>query len=214
MADRYKNLVIGSGGAAKFIAWTLASQGEPTIAVDRAGIELDSRGYIRVNDRLETSAPDVWAMGDCAGSPQFTHVSEDDFRIVRDNLAGGNRSTRDRIIPYCLFTDPELVHVGLNEAAAKSAGISYRILKLPMAAILRTRTHGDNRGMLKALIGDDDRILGFTALGVEASELMAGIHVAMLAGMPYQTFRQGVFAHPTTSEGLFSLFEATPVASA
>lgn len=179
--------------------------------VARGGVELDSHGYIHVNERLETTAPGVWAMGDCAGSPQFTHVSYDDFRVVRDNLAGGNRTTRDRIIPYCLFTDPELAHVGLTEMAARANNVSYRLLKLPMVAIMRTRTHGDIRGMIKALIGDDDCIIGFTALGVEASELMAAAHVAMVSRLPYQRFREGIYAHPTTAEGLTALFAMDPV---
>jgi pyruvate/2-oxoglutarate dehydrogenase complex dihydrolipoamide dehydrogenase (E3) component len=183
------------------------------LGVDKARIELDARGYVRVNERLECTAEGVWAMGECAGSPQFTHVSFDDFRIVRDNLAGGSRSTRDRIIPYTLFTDPELAHVGLTETAAKAQGLRYRVEKLPMASVLRTHTHGDTRGMIKALVGDDDHIVGFTALGVEASELMAAVQVAMVGKLPYTVFRTGIFAHPTTAEGLTALFAAAPSAS-
>ena len=108
--------------------------------VAQAGVELDSRGYIRVNDRLQTSAPDVWATGECAGSPQFTHVGEDDFRIVLDNLAGGSRTTRGRLIPYCLFTDPELAHVGMTESEARAKNVPYRIARMPMAMVLRTHT--------------------------------------------------------------------------
>src|SRR5258705_11784717 len=96
------------------------------IGLEEAGVRLNSRGYIRVNGRLETSAPDVWAMGECAGSPQFTHVSHDDFRIIRDNLAGGNRSTRDRLVPYCMFTDPPLARVGLSETEAQRQGVAGR----------------------------------------------------------------------------------------
>ena len=103
------------------------------IGLDTAGVQLDARGYIQVNDRLETSAPDVWAIGECAGSPQFTHVSEDDFRVIRDNLAGGNRTTRDRLIPFCLFTDPPLARVGLSEAEARRRGVAVRVAKLPMS---------------------------------------------------------------------------------
>ena len=113
------------------------------IGLDKAGVELDGRGFIRVNERLETSAPDVWALGDCAGSPLFTHISEDDFRIVRDNLAGGRRSTRDRFVPYCMFTDPPLAHVGLSERDAERQGVKTRVATLPMSAVLR-RT-GDRR---------------------------------------------------------------------
>src|SRR5262249_49069547 len=134
----------------------------------KAGVELDSRGYIRVNDRLQTSAPDVWATGECAGSPQFTHVGEDDCRIVLDNLAGGTRTTRGRLIPYCLFTDPELAHVGLTEGEARAQGISYRIARMPMAQVFRAITLSETRGFIKALIGTDDRIVGFTVFGAEA----------------------------------------------
>jgi pyruvate/2-oxoglutarate dehydrogenase complex dihydrolipoamide dehydrogenase (E3) component len=179
----------------------------------QAGIELDSRGYIRVNDRLQASAPDVWATGECAGSPQFTHVGEDDFRVVLDNLAGGKRTTRNRLIPYCLFTDPELAHVGLNESEAKAKKVSYRIATMPMAMVLRTRTLSETRGFMKALIGIDDRILGFTAFGAEASELMAVIQTAMLGGMPYTVLRDAIFTHPTAAEGLVGLFSPPPRAT-
>ena len=106
--------------------------------MEEVGVELDARGYIKVNDRLETTASNVWAMGDCAGSPQFTHVAYHDFRVVRDNLRGGNRSTKDRIVPFCMFTDPELARVGRNETEAKRDKIEYRVAKLPMANVLRT----------------------------------------------------------------------------
>ncbi|QEH39007.1 Mercuric reductase [Aquisphaera giovannonii] len=181
---------------------------------DRAGVELDARGYIRVNDRLQTSAPDVWATGECAGSPQFTHVGEDDFRVVLDNLAGGSRTTRGRLIPYCLFTDPELAHVGLNESEALAAGVSYRIARMPMAKVLRTYTLSQPRGFMKALIGADDRILGFTAFGAEASETMAVAQTAMLGGLPYTALRDAIFTHPTAAEGLLGLFADPPVAPA
>ena len=172
----------------------------------RAGVELDARGYIRVNDRLQTSAPDVWATGECAGSPQFTHVGEDDCRIVLDNLAGGSRTTRGRLIPYCLFTDPELAHVGLTESEARAKGVPYRIARMPMARCCGRITLSQTRGFMKALIGDDDRILGFTALGAEASELMAVAQTAMLGGMPYTVLRDAIFTHPTAAEGLLGLF--------
>src|SRR5260221_3123558 len=183
------------------------------IGLESAGVELDPRGYVKVNERLETSAPGVWAMGECAGSPQFTHVAYDDFRVVRDNLAGRPRTTRDRLVPYCMFIDPELGRVGLDQAAAKRSGIALRLARLPMESVLRARTHGDTRGMVKALIADDDRIIGFTALGVEASEIMATVQVAMIGGLPYTVFRTGIFAHPTTAEGLTALFAAVPSAS-
>jgi pyruvate/2-oxoglutarate dehydrogenase complex dihydrolipoamide dehydrogenase (E3) component len=171
-----------------------------------AGVELDARGYIRVNERLQTTAADVWAVGDCAGSPQFTHVGEDDFRVVLSNLDGGNRTTRDRLIPYCLFIDPELAHVGMSETEAKAKGMRYRLAKQPMAAVLRTRTLSETRGFAKALIGPEDRILGFTVFGAEASEMMAAVQVAMLGGLPYTALRDAIFTHPTAAEGLIGMF--------
>ena len=173
------------------------------IGLDKAGIELDARGFVRVNERLETTAPDVWAIGECAGSPQFTHVSEDDFRIIRDNLAGGKRSTRDRLIPYCMFTDPPLAHVGLSEAEAQRQGLDVRVAKLPMSGVLRAQTTGETQGFMKVLIaGRDDRILGFTMIGAEAGEVIATVQAAMLAELPYSRLRDAVLAHPTMAEGL------------
>src|SRR4030081_751485 len=173
------------------------------IGLEKAGVELDGRGYIRVNERLETTAPDVWAIGECAGSPQFTHVSVDDFRIVRDNLAGGRRSTRDRLVPRCLFTDPPLAHVGLNEREAERQGIAARVAKLPMSAVLRTEATDETQGLLKILVGeDDDRILGFTMLGSEAGEVMAAVQMAMLAKTTYPIVRDAVITHLTFAEGL------------
>jgi pyruvate/2-oxoglutarate dehydrogenase complex dihydrolipoamide dehydrogenase (E3) component len=182
--------------------------------VTRAGVELDGRGYVRVNDRLQTSAPDVWATGECAGSPQFTHVGEDDCRVVLDNLAGGTRTTRGRLIPYCLFTDPELAHVGMTESEARAQGVSYRIARMPMAMVLRAHTLSETRGFMKALIGADDRILGFTALGAEASELMAVAQTAMVGGIPYTVLGNAIWTHPTAAEGLLGLFANPPAAPA
>ncbi len=173
------------------------------IGADLAGVELDARGYVTVNERLETTAPRVWAMGDCAGSPQFTHVAFDDFRIVRDNLNGGSRTTRNRLVPFCMFTDPELARVGLNESEATARSIAYRTARLPMAAVLRTRTISEPRGFMKMLIDEgSDRILGFTVFGSEASELMATVQTAMLGNLPYTTLRDALFTHPTAAEGL------------
>jgi pyruvate/2-oxoglutarate dehydrogenase complex dihydrolipoamide dehydrogenase (E3) component len=168
------------------------------IGLDEAGIELDARGYIRVNERLETTAPNAWAIGECAGSPQFTHVFVDDFRIISDNLAGGKRSTRDRLVPYCMFTDPQLAHVGLSEREAKDQGITVRVTRLPMSTVLRTHTTGETQGFMKAPIGSDDRILGFTMIGSEAGEVMTAVQTAMLAGLPYPRLRDAVIAHLIT----------------
>jgi pyruvate/2-oxoglutarate dehydrogenase complex dihydrolipoamide dehydrogenase (E3) component len=142
-------------------------------------------------------------VGDCAGSPQFTHVAFDDFRVVRANLDGGSRTTRDRLVPYCMFTDPPLARVGLNEAEARSRGIDYRLAKMPMAAVLRTRTLSERRGFMKMLLDtSSDRVLGFTVLGTEASELMATVQTAMLGQLPFTLLRDGIFTHPTAAEGL------------
>jgi len=181
------------------------------IGLEAAGVELDARGYIKVNDRLETSAAGVWAMGDCAGSPQFTHVAFDDFRVILDNLNGGSRTTRDRLIPFCMFTDPELARVGLNESEAKRRGIAYRLAKMPMAAVLRAVALGETSGFVKMLIdAQSDRILGFTVLGVEGSEMMAAVQTAMVGGLPYTTLRDAIFTHPTTAEGLVFLLTSVP----
>ncbi|MEI9916353.1 MAG: FAD-dependent oxidoreductase [Methylovirgula sp.] len=180
------------------------------IGLEGAGVALDDRGYIRVNERLETSAPDVWAMGECAGSPQFTHVSVDDFRIVKDNLAGGARSTKNRLVPYCLFTDPPLAHVGLSERDAQRQGISVRVAKLPTQAVLRAHTTDEKLGFLKILIDDSDHIVGFTMIGAEAGEVMMAAQTAMLAGLPYPKLRDAVIAHLTMAEGLGPLLGNVP----
>jgi pyruvate/2-oxoglutarate dehydrogenase complex dihydrolipoamide dehydrogenase (E3) component len=185
------------------------------IGLEVAGVQLDQRGYVKVNDRLQTTAPNVWAIGECAGSPQFTHISFDDFRVIRDNLAGINRTTRDRMIPSCLFTDPQVAHVGLTETEARRQGIAVRVLKLPVAAVLRTRTIDENLGFMKALIETNgNRILGFTMIGPEAGEVMAAVQMAMLAGLPYTAVRDVILTHPTMAEGLNSLFSSVEEANA
>jgi len=181
------------------------------IGLDRAGVKVTDRGFVKVNDRLETTAVGVWAVGDCAGSPHFTHIAFDDFRIVRDNLAGRRHVTNGRQVPFCMFTDPELARIGLSETEAKKRRIAYRLAKIPMSTVLRTRTLSETQGFMKALIDTkSDRILGFTALGVEAGELIAVVQVAMLAGMPYTTLRDAIFTHPTIAEGLVPLFSSVP----
>ena len=180
------------------------------IGLEQAGVALDERGYIRVNERLETTAPGVWAIGECGGSPQFTHASVDDFRIIRDNLAGGNRSTRDRLVPYCMFTDPLLARVGLSESEAHRQGIIVRVARLPMSVVLRTEATDEKQGFMKAMIGEDDRILGFTMIGSEAGEVMTAVQTAMLAGLPYQRLRDAVIAHLTMAEGLGLLLGNVP----
>ena len=161
-----------------------------------------------MNERLETSAPDVWAMGECAGSPQFTHIAGDDFRVVRDNLRGGNRSTRGRQVPYCMFTNPPVAGVGLNEVEARRLGVPVRVARLPLEEVLRTHTTGETRGFMKALVhAQRDDILGFTMFGADAGEVMAVVQMAMLAGLPFTSVREAVLTHPTMAEGLGTLFE-------
>jgi pyruvate/2-oxoglutarate dehydrogenase complex dihydrolipoamide dehydrogenase (E3) component len=181
------------------------------IGLEKCGVETDGRGHVKVNEKLQTMAEGVWAVGDCAGSPYFTHIAFDDFRVVRDNLAGKNRVTTGRLVPFCLFTDPELARVGLSETEAKEKGVAYRLAKIPMESVLRTRTLSETRGFMKALIeADGDRLLGFTAFGVEAGEVMAVVQVAISAGVAYTVLRDTVFTHPTIAEGLVVLFSAVP----
>lgn len=181
------------------------------IGLDLAGVELTDSGYIKVNERLETTAAGVWAVGEVAGSPQFTHISEDDFRVVRDNMLGGHHVTTGRQVPFCLFTDPEFARVGLSEMEAKERDIAYRLFKVPMAAVLRARSLMETRGFLKCLVEHDtDRILGFTAFGVGAGEIMGCVQIAILGNLPYTALREAVLAHPTLPEGLVSLFSSKP----
>jgi pyruvate/2-oxoglutarate dehydrogenase complex dihydrolipoamide dehydrogenase (E3) component len=181
------------------------------IGLDKAGVELDARGFVRVNERLEASVPGVWAIGECAGSPQFTHISVDDFRIVRDNMAGGNRRTDDRQVPYVMFTDPPLAHVGLSEGEAQRQRVPVRVGRLPMSQVLRTEATDQKTGFMKAVVSaNDDRILGFTMIGAEAGEVMAVVQIAMMAGLPFGKLSDAVFSHQPMGEGLGSLFASVP----
>jgi pyruvate/2-oxoglutarate dehydrogenase complex dihydrolipoamide dehydrogenase (E3) component len=184
------------------------------LGLELAGVELTDRGYIKVNERLQTTAPGVWAIGEVAGSPQFTHISVDDFRVVHDNINGVDHVTTGRRVPYCLFTDPELARIGLNESEARAQGIPYRLFKVPMDSNLRARTLSETRGFVKALVeADSDRILGFTAFGVGAAEIMSAVQIAMNAGLPYPALRDTILTHPTLVEGLTPLFSSAPVDS-
>lgn len=179
--------------------------------MELAGVELTDRGYIKVNERLETTAPGVWAIGEVAGSPQFTHVSLDDFRVVHAGITGGKRVTTGRQVPFCLFTDPEFARIGLSEKEARVQGIGYRLFKIPMEAVMRATTLAETRGFLKALVEiEGERILGFTALGVGAAEIMTSVQIAMSAGLPYAALRDAVLTHPTLVEGLIPLFSSSP----
>jgi pyruvate/2-oxoglutarate dehydrogenase complex dihydrolipoamide dehydrogenase (E3) component len=213
------SVIVESEGTAKTIegSHVLVAAGRTPntegLGLDIAGVELTDRGYIKVNERLQTTAPGVWAIGEVAGSPQFTHISVDDFRVVHGNLTGGDRVTTGRLVPYCLFTDPELARIGLNEIEARARNIAYRLFKVPMEANLRARTLSETRGFLKAVVAaDSDRILGFTAFGVGAGEIMSAVQVAMIAGLPYTALRDAVLTHPTLTEGLTALFSSVPSA--
>jgi pyruvate/2-oxoglutarate dehydrogenase complex dihydrolipoamide dehydrogenase (E3) component len=181
------------------------------LGLELAGLKLTDQGYIKVNERLQTTAPGVWAIGEVAGSPQFTHISVDDFRVVHDNLNGIHHVTTGRQGPYCLFTDPELARIGLNENAASVQGVAYRLFKVPMASNFRAQTISETRGFVKALVEvGGDRILGFTAFGVGAAEIMTSVQIAMNAGLPYTALRDTILTHPTLIEGLIPLFSSTP----
>ena len=210
-------VVVEQAGAEKTLTAThllVATGRRPNtgnLGLESAGIELTARGYVKTNERLQTTAPGVWAIGEVAGSPQFTHVSVDDFRVVRDNLLGVNHVTTGRQIPYTLFTDPELARIGLDEKEAKAKGIPYRLFKIPMDNVLRARTISETRGFLKALVDiNSDRILGFTAFAVDGGEIMASVQTAMMAGLPYTALRDAIWAHPTLVEGLSPLFSSAP----
>jgi pyruvate/2-oxoglutarate dehydrogenase complex dihydrolipoamide dehydrogenase (E3) component len=179
------------------------------LGLELTGVDLTDRGYIKVNERLQTTAPGVWAIGEIAGSPQFTHISVDDFRVVHANLTGSNRVTTGRQVPYCLFTDPELAHIGMSETEAAAQGKAYRLFKVPMETNLRARALSETRGFVKALVEtDSDRILGFTAFGVGAGEILAAVQIAIIAGLPYTALRDAVLTHPTLTEGLIALFSS------
>ena len=214
---------IGEGGSALDVAMP---NGERTLAasqllvaagrlpnterlgLEAAGVAVDPRGFIRVNERLETNVPGIYALGDVNGGPAFTHVSYDDYRIVAKNLLeGGNATTRDRLIPYCVFTDPELGRIGLTEREARERGLRFRVAKLPMTRVARALETGETRGFMKAIVEDDTgAILGASILGVAGGEVMTVLEVAMMGKLPYTALRDGVFAHPTRAESLNNLF--------
>jgi pyruvate/2-oxoglutarate dehydrogenase complex dihydrolipoamide dehydrogenase (E3) component len=153
----------------------------------------------------------VWGIGDCAGSPHFTHISENDFVVVSDNIAGGDRVTTGRQVPFCMFTDPELARIGLNETEAKQRGIPYRLAKLPMASVFRAMTISETRGFMKVLVDTaSDRILGFTMFGASAGEVMTVVQMTMLNKLPYTALRDAIIAHPTMPEGLTFLLLGVP----
>ena len=173
-----------------------------------AGIEVDQRGFIRSNDRLETSAPGVYVLGDVKGGPQFTHISYDDFRILKANLLdGGDRTVRNRPLPYTVFMDPQLGRVGMTESVAKKSGRKIRVARMSMAWVARALEADESRGLMKAVVdAETEEILGATVLGMEGGEVMAVFQMAMMGRLKYTALRDGVFAHPTLAESLNILF--------
>jgi len=171
-------------------------------------VETDKRGFIVVNDRLETNVPGIYALGDVNGGPAYTHVAYDDFRVIRTNLLeGGNASTQERILPYTVFTDPQLGRVGLTEEAARSQGRNTRVGKMPMSYVARALEVDEARGFMKAIVdADSNQILGAAMLGIEGGEMASLIQVAMMGRLSYTALRDGVFSHPTLSEALNNLF--------
>jgi pyruvate/2-oxoglutarate dehydrogenase complex dihydrolipoamide dehydrogenase (E3) component len=176
--------------------------------IDAAGLEADERGYIRVNERLETNLPGVYALGDIAGSAPFTHVAYDDYRVVRANLLDdGSRTTTDRPTPYTVFIDPQLGRIGLSESQAREKRLNIRVAKIPMTRVARAIETDETRGFMKAIVdADTDRILGAAVLGIEGGEVVSVLQVAMMGGLPYTAIRDGIFAHPTLAESLNNLF--------
>ena len=205
--DGKERLLVGS----HLLVATGRTPNTENIGLKEAGVVLTEHGYIKVNERLETTASDVWAIGEWAGSPAFMHIAFDDFRLLRDNFAVGSRVNTGRQVPFCLFLDPEFAQVGLNETQAKQQGIPYRLAKQPMALVLRTHTLSETRGFMKVLIdAKTDQILGFVVLGVSAGEIMGAVQIAMIGRMPYTLIRDAVLTHPTLLEGLGGLFASVP----
>jgi pyruvate/2-oxoglutarate dehydrogenase complex dihydrolipoamide dehydrogenase (E3) component len=172
------------------------------------GITTDPKGFIVVNQRLETSASGVWALGDVKGGPAFTHISYDDFRVIRANLLrGGDATTTERLVPYTVFIDPQLGRIGLNEREALAQGREYRVARMPMSHVARALEMDESRGMMKVLVDSHSgKLLGGAILGIEGGELMAMLQLAMMGGLPYHSLRDAVFAHPTLAESLNNLF--------
>lgn len=179
-----------------------------SLGMAAAGLETDARGYVMVNEFLETGTTGVYALGDVAGSPPFTHIAYDDYRIVRGRLLGEqSRGTRGRLVPYTVFIDPQLGRVGVTEREARQTGRQIRIAKLPMTGVARAIETGETRGFMKAVVdARTDRILGAAILGMEGGEIASALQIAMMGDLPYTAVRDGVFAHPTIAESLNNLF--------
>ncbi len=175
---------------------------------DAAGVELDDRGHVAVNDRLETSADNVYAIGDVTGGPAFTHVSYDDYRVVRDNLFNGaSKTTEDRIVSYTLFTDPQLGRVGLSEEQAHEQDLDVEVATMPMTHVARALEVDESRGLMKAVVdADTKQLLGAAVLGIEGGEVMSILHTAMMGEVPVTRLKEAPYAHPTLAESLNNLF--------
>jgi len=175
---------------------------------EAAGIQLGKQGYIQVNEQLETNVPGIYALGDVKGGPAFTHVTYDDFRILRTNLLDhGRASTRHRVVPHTIFIDPQFGRVGMSENEARKQGRNIRVAKLPMNAVIRAIETGETRGLMKAIVdADTQEILGCAILGLEGGEIMTIIQMAMMGKLPYTALKEGIFTHPTLAEGLNTLF--------
>lgn len=174
------------------------------------GVEVDEKGFIRVNDKLETSARGVYAVGDVKGGPAFTHISYDDYRVLKTNLIdGGNRSVAGRPLPYCVFIDPQLGRIGASEKDLQKQGTKYRVAKMPMTSVARAMETSRTSGFMKALVDPKtELILGAAVLGEDGGEIMSMIEIAMMGGLKYSELRDGIFAHPLYSEALNNLFSS------
>lgn len=173
-----------------------------------AGIETDDRGFLRVNSRLETNVPGVYGIGDVKGGPAFTHISYDDFRILRANLLEGKHVTIEgRMLPYTVFIDPQLGRIGITEKEAREQGKQIRVAKMPMTFVARAKEFGETRGLMKVIVdAQSDQILGAAVLGMEGGEIAAMVQLAMMGKIPYPVLQNGIFSHPTLSESLNVIF--------
>ena len=179
-----------------------------SLDLDAAGVQADKRGFIEVNERLETNVPGVYVLGDAKGGPAFTHISYDDFRIISTNLLeGGNATITDRLVSYVVYIDPQLGRVGMSEREAREQGRDVQVARMPMSHVPRALEMDETRGMMKAVVdADTGQILGCTILGIEGGEIMSMVHIAMMGELPYTVLRDGAFAHPTLAESLNKLF--------
>ncbi len=179
-----------------------------SLDLNAAGVQADERGFVEVNERLETNVPGVYTLGDAKGGSAFTHISYDDFRIISTNLLeGGGATITDRLVAYTVYIDPQLGRVGMSEREAREQGRNVRIARMPMRHVPRALEMDETRGMMKAVVdADTGQVLGCTILGIEGGEIMSMVHIAMMGGLPYTALRDGPFAHPTLAESLNKLF--------